>query len=87
MGDSSIIQVFQIVDDGLANGWKNVEFPRENKTGDRNSGTNSFKKIELSPKHLAIHNIKLESKSIQCHKTFPKIKLFYHNIRFSVNFR
>jgi hypothetical protein len=48
MGDSSIIQVFQIVDDGLANGRKEVEIPRENKLPDRNLRSNLSKKVELS---------------------------------------
>jgi hypothetical protein len=34
VGDASIIQVFQIVEDGLSNGWKDVEVPGENKSAD-----------------------------------------------------
>lgn len=71
MGDASIVQVYEIVNDGLSNGCKHFEIPRESEAPGRNLRSNPSKKVELSLKHLASRYIKPDNKLTQCQKNYP----------------
>ena len=87
MGDASIIQVFEIVNDGLSNGRKEAKVPRERDPADGNPGGKPLKEVELSYQPFLIGDIQPKGTPNQGHKAIPGRKILDHDIGSFIRFR
>ena len=88
MGDALIVQVFQIVDDSLSNGWKEAKVPREREPTDGDPRGKPFNEVELCYQHFLIGNIKLEGTPVgKRWKGLQGTNAAYLNINFSLGNR